>query len=144
MFVRVYNLNGERINKGHVVFTNDTILRLKRGEKFININVKNIGQIKTKRSVGNNVLVTSLIGGGVGAIIGMATSEEETKITTVPIIGTYEYTTGTSPGTGTLIGGGVGLAGEALIGLGSSMFKKSETFIIGGDINKWKVFKQFI
>ncbi|MCF7567657.1 hypothetical protein L3X37_04665 [Sabulilitoribacter arenilitoris] len=126
------------------MFTNDTILRLKKGEKFININVKNIGQIKTKRSIGNNVLSTSLIGGGVGVVIGLATSKEETKTGTAIIVGEYEYTTGTSPGTGALIGGGVGLAGGALIGLGSSIFKKSETFIINGDINKWKGFKQFL
>lgn len=144
IFVRVYNLNGERINKGHVVFTNDTILRLKKGEKFVNINIKNIGQIKTKRSVGNNVLTTSLIGGAAGAIIGLATSKEEIRTGSAIIIGEYEYTTGTSPATGALVGGGIGLAGGALIGLGGSLFKKSQTFSIDGDINKWKMYKQLL
>lgn len=144
MFVRVYNLEGKKISKGYIVFANDTNLRLKKGEKFININVRNIGQIKTKSSIGNNVLTTSLIGGGVGMIIGLATSKEETKTSTAPIVGTYEYTTGTSPSTGALVGGGIGLTGGALIGLGSSIFKKSKTFVIKGDLNRWKKYKELL
>lgn len=144
LFVRVYSLKGESINKGHIVFANDSVLRLRRGKKFINIKIKNIWQVKTKRSVGQSVVTTSLIGGVAGSVIGLATSKEETRSRTVPIIGQYEYTTGTSSGTGAVIGGGIGLAGGALIGLGGSLFKKSQTFIINGRLERWQLFKNWI
>lgn len=143
-FVRVYNLKGKKINKGRVVYINDSILGLKKGDKFVKVSINGIGQIKTKRSSGNSVLTASLIGGTAGALIGAATSQEQTKTGNNWLFGEYQYTTGTSPGTGAAIVGGVGLIGGALIGLGSSLFKKQETFVINGDINKWSIFKELI
>ena len=55
------------------------------------------------------------------------------------LIGEYTYTIGTSPGTGAVIGGGVGIAGGALIGLGTSLFKKSKTYLINSDHEKLKL-----
>ena len=142
-YVRVYNLEGQKINKGRVVYTNDSILGLKKGTKFIEVNIKNIGEIKTKGSVGKSVLTASLIGGKAGALIGAATSQEQTKTADGGwLFGEYQYTTGTSSGTGAAIGGGAGLLGGALIGLGSSLFKNSETFIINGDKEKWELIRK--
>ena len=144
MFVRVYNLKGQKIGKGKLYTVSDTLLTLKRNSKAINLNPNNIGYIKTKKSTGHNVLVGSIIGGATVAIIGAATSHEETKTANLGWLGSYEYTSGTSPGTGAAIGGGLGLMGGALTGLGVSAFKNSKKFIINGDESHWKTFMQLI
>lgn len=144
-FIRVYSESGKKIAKGKIVFVNDSALGLTNGHKLVKLAVSDIGHIKTKRSVGNSVLTTSLISGAAGAMIGLVTSNEETKTGDGGwLFGEYEYTTGVSPATGAAIGGGIGLAGGALIGLGSSLFKNSETYIINGDLEKWKFFKEVV
>ena len=60
VFIRVYNLEGKKISKGHITFTNDSILELRKNGKIEQVNVKEIGKIKTKRSGGHNVLVGAL------------------------------------------------------------------------------------
>lgn len=143
-FVRVYNLNGKKLNKGKVFSITDSTLILKKSNGTKSIDLKIIGMLKTKRSAGNNILIGSLIGGASGALIGAATSEEETKTKSNWLFGEYEYTSGTSPGEGAAIGGGLGIIGGALVGAGISIFKKSQTFEIDGDKEKLKQFKKII
>lgn len=142
VFVRVYNFEGKKIEKGHFHYATDSILELRTNDRLMSIAIEDISYIKTKRSAGHSVLVGSLTGVVLGSIIGAATaSGEETKETDTGFWD-YEYTTGTSPGTGATIGGGIGIAGVALAGLGFSVFKKSKTYLIEGDIEKWKIFKE--
>lgn len=145
MYVRVYNLESKKISKGKLFAVSDTILILKRNSKLINLEPMKIGYIKTKRSIGNNILVGSLLGGVSGAIIGAASSNQETKTGDGGwLFGKYEYTTGVSSGTGTVIGGSIGILGGAITGLGISAFKNSNTFLINGDEAKWKAFIQLM
>lgn len=144
VFLRVYNLEGKKMSKGNIVFINDSIIGLNKSGNQEKISYKDISSVKTKRSAGHNVLVGSLVGSALFAIIGGASSEEETKTRNVPIIGEYQYKTGTSPGTGAAIGGGAGLIGGAAIGGITSTFKNSESHIIDGDIQKWRIFKEMI
>ena len=116
MFLRIYNMEGKKINKGHFRFINDSILGIWRYKKLVQLHVRDIGKIKTKRSAGNNVLVGSLIGGTTLAIVGAATSEQKTETGYFPYLGTYEYTTGNSPGDGAAIGGFTGILGGSLVG----------------------------
>ena len=74
-FVRVYDRNGEKISKGRIVSVTDTSLITGPREKPVNIGVSKIGFIKTKRSVGNNVLWGAAIGTGFGAILGVASGD---------------------------------------------------------------------
>lgn len=143
-FIRVFNFEGKKIAKGRIEFVNDSILALDRRGKTEVVKIENIGIIKTKRSIGHNVLVGSMAGGATGTLIGIASSGEETKTKNLMLIGEYTYTTGTSPGTGAVIGGGLGIAGGALIGLGTSFFKKSKTYLINGDHEKLKLFMEII
>ena len=143
-FVRVYSIEGEKIAKGRITFINDSVLGLKNEDKLIESTIADIGYIKSKRSGGHNVLVSSLVGGALLVNIGGVTSEEKTKTRKVPIIGEYEYTTGSSPSTGAAVGVAIGLAGGAAIGGITSAFKNSETYIIDGDMRKWKLFKEMI
>lgn len=144
MFVRVYNLKGKKIGKGKLYIISDSLLTLKRNSKIINLKPNEIGFIRTKQSTGHDVLVGSIIGVTTFAIIGAATSHEETKTANLGWLGSYEYTTGTSPGTGAAIGGGLGLVGGALTGLGVSALKNSKKFIINGDKSNWNAFEQLI
>ena len=142
LFVRVYDLNGHKIEKGKVIFVNDTLLVLNKPKRVVKLNVSRIGKIKTKRSTGHNVLVGSAVGGVTLAIVGAVTSKEETKTGSSWIFGEYEYTTGTSSGEGALIGGAFGATAGALVGLGISAFNNSKSYKIDGDLSKWKLFME--
>ena len=143
-FVRVYDSNGQKITKGRLVYVSDTLLSIDKNDKIIKLNVNDIYKIKTKRSVGNNILVGSIIGGTTLTLIGALSAEEETK--EVPSIfgGTYETTVGETAGEGAAYGAAIGFPSGALVGLISSVFKNSKTFIINGDTENLKVFIDYI
>ncbi|WP_242133500.1 hypothetical protein [Aestuariivivens marinum] len=132
VFLRVYNLEGKKISKGKLIFVNDSTLTLNRNGKKFDINFNTIGKIKTKHSGGHNVLVGALAGGTLGAIIGISTADPDAWI--------YSY----SKSEGAYAGGLLGAAGGAAIGGVTAGFKESETYIINGDIVKWKIFKEQI
>lgn len=129
MFVRVFNLDGKKINKGHVAFVVDTLLVLKKNGNDVEINVKEIGTIKTKRSAGHNILVGSAIGTATGAILGVASADPDAWI--------FGYTAAE----GATGFGLAGALGGAAIGGISIAFKNSKTIIINGDLAKFKIFK---
>lgn len=131
LFVRVYNLEGVKMNKGKVLTVNDTILQLLKNKETVTIDVRTIGKIKTKRSGGNNVLTGALIGFTLGAIIGVASADPDAW---------FGYTA--SEGAT-----GIGLVGAVLgSGIGAAIItsKNSKSYIINGDISKWKVFEEMI
>ena len=80
LFVRIYNLDGDKMNKGKVLTVNDTIIQLLKNKETVNIDMRTIGLIKTKRSAGNNVLIGSLIGLTIGAIVGVASADPDALI----------------------------------------------------------------
>lgn len=130
-FVRVYDLNGKKISKGRISRITDSSLVVSRGEKTINIELRNIGFIKTKRSAGNNILWGAGIGASTGLIAGAIEGESEGYFgTTIPaeqniISAMLVMTTfGTAVGAITIL------------------FKKSKTFPIDGDTIKWKAFRE--
>jgi len=129
LFVRVYNLNGKKINKGKIIKISDTLLQLKTNKRIVNIAVNDIGSIKTKRSGGNNILIGSLIGATTGAIFGAATAEPDSWV--------FGYTSAE----GAVGFGVIGALGGAAIGGITVAFKESETFYIAGKFENWKVFK---
>ncbi len=126
-FVRVYDFNGEKISKGRISGITDTSLVVSRGEKPVSIELGKIGFIKTKRSVGNNILYGAAIGAGTGAILGLA-----------------------SGGENEFWGKGDGAAGFGLLlmpvgsGIGAitAIFKKPKTFTIEGKPSSLKSFQE--
>ncbi|WP_297798121.1 hypothetical protein [uncultured Eudoraea sp.] len=128
-FVRVYNLNGEKISKGRITEITDSSLVVRRGEKTISIELRKIGLIKTKRSEGNNVLIGAAIGTGTGAILGLASGGENEF-----------WGKGAGAGVFGLFFGAVG----AGIGGITIIFKKSNTYPIMGDPTIWQAFKKAI
>jgi hypothetical protein len=129
IFVRVYDLTGKKINKGHLLAATDTSLLLEGTTTPANIPVHNIGFIKTKRSGGNNVLTGSIIAVSTMAIVGAVTSD--------PNAGFLAYNAGEGAAGGALIG----LPFGAAIGGLTILLKNSKTYVINGDMKNWKVFQ---
>lgn len=128
MFVRVYDLSGNKIHKGKVVSATETSLQLKGVKEDIIIPVSGIGKIKTKRSAGNNILYGSIAGGLALGIIMASTADPDALF--------LDYSAGQGFFGGLLLGAA---PGGALGGI-TALFKKPLTFNINGDPDKWKVF----
>ncbi|MBT8276807.1 MAG: hypothetical protein KJO39_11725 [Bacteroidia bacterium] len=122
VFVRVFDMQGKKIEKGKIITISDTSLELFRKRESTTIDVRSIGFIKTKRSIGHNFLV----GAVAGTLLGIATvtidedyswSDDGRWVFLVPtVIGAIE--------------GGLW-----------SFFKNSKTIIIKGDLAKWQTLK---
>ena len=131
MFVRVYDLEGNKIGKGRIAFINDSVIGLKRSSKvYQSFFIRNIGLIKTKKSAGHNVFKGALIGTGLGVAIAIAESEENL----------WPY----SKGEAILALGSSGAFYGAAIGGLSALCKHSDTFIINGDFKRWESFKALV
>ena len=129
IFVRVYDLAGIKIHKGHVLSVTDTSLHLKESRRAVIIPVQNIGLIKTRRSAGHNVLLGSLIGLTVGAIVVAASSSSS---------GYWDYSAGEGAAGGAVAGLVIGAGVSAL----TIPLKGSTSFMIDGDMVKWKTFQK--
>jgi hypothetical protein len=129
VFIRVFNLEGNKIGAGFIITMSDNELQIKKGKTLKTIPVNSIGSIKTKRSAGNNVLIGAGFGLVIGASAGIASAEPDAFI--------LNYT----QGEGALIFGTMGGAIGAALGGLSSLFKKSTHFPINGSIEKWQEFK---
>ena len=128
IFIRVYNLQGQKIAKGKIMNASDSILQLTSKGKIVNVSFDKIGVIKTKRSIGNNILIGASIGASSLAILGASVGETGSYIS---------GGAGSNAAIGLIGGGFFG----SIIGGTTAVFKKSDTFIING--NKLK-FKEFI
>ena len=94
-FVRVYNLTGHKIYKGDVLMVTDSSLQLKVKSTPINIPVRDIGSIKTKRSAGNNILIGAITGASSMAIVGVVSADPDEFL---------GYTAGEGAAVGLLLG----------------------------------------
>ena len=126
----IYNLEGEKINKGKVKLISETSIELYLKGKTISVPLKKIEKIKTKRSGGNNVAKGALILGGSLALLGLLTGDDSP--------GWFSFSA-TEKGTIGLIGGGIIGAG---IGKIKTIFKKSKLYIIGRNEMKLENFKK--
>ena len=126
-FLRVYNLNGKKIAKGKLLSTDKFNLKLKRNKNLITITLDSIGSIKTKRSVGNNILIGSSIGAGAAIILISGSGTSPNNYDTLTGIGFLMLTVG-----------GAGIGGI------TSIDKNSRTFQINGDTIKWEAFRSLL
>ena len=132
LFVRVYDLKDKKINKGYVLAANDSVLRIKKDTAYIDIPVKTIGTIRTKRSIGNNILWGTLIGTVVVGSIGAASAEPDAMILAF------------TPAEGFIIGTLLGAPAGVIIGTLTAAFKNSKKFVIDGELEKWKAFQEHL
>ena len=124
IFIRVYDLKGHKIARGHVLSVTDTSLQLVK--EATRILVGNIGSIRTKHSAGNNMLVGSIIGTTTFAVLGAINGDTET---------TAE---------GAAYWGLAGLPIGALFGALTIPFKNSKHYLINGDPETWKVLRSIL
>ena len=132
IFVRVFDLQGKKINKGTIILISETLLQVSRNGEYVEIPVDSIGLIKTKRSAGNNVLIGAASGAIPMALLGAATADPDAWL--------FNYSAGEGAAAGAFIGGTAGAA----IGAITILFKNSTSFIINGDELKLKEFKEMI
>lgn len=123
IFVRVYDLQGKKIEKGKVFAVTDSLLHLSRKKEIVKIPVKTIGLIKTKHAAGYNVLLGTAIGA--------------TAMTAVFIGFDNPYL---PYQIGTFLGSTLGAA----IGAISLLFKDPITFEINGSKSKLNTFEETI
>ncbi|TWV93308.1 hypothetical protein [Chitinophaga pinensis] len=75
LFIRIFDQHDHLIAKGELIATTDTSVQLRKGKASIEIPVRDIGTIKTKRSFGHPILIGGIIGTLSGAITGAAGHE---------------------------------------------------------------------
>lgn len=127
-FLRVYNHGGKKIAKGSLVNITYENLLLKKGARNVEVNAKDVGFIRTKKTKGNTILMGTLIGTGAGAAVGATQGDPDNFI--FP----------TSSGEAAVLGGLAGALIGAPIGALVSLTKSSETITINGDPEAWKDF----
>ena len=76
-YIRVFDLNGKKFEKGHLVGLSDSSITLVKSGKEIRIPIDKVGLLKTKKAFGNAVLTGSIVGGGVGAVLGVIADGED-------------------------------------------------------------------
>jgi hypothetical protein len=134
-FVRIYNSSRKKIATGRLVdeHQNDSFLVIKKEKVVDTIPVQQIAYIKTKHSIGNNILIGAIIGAPVGAILGGAAAGTADEFGN-------DFTGETSTpdvGAGIAVGLLSGAATGAAVGAITGAFKNSKTITINGDIQQW-------
>lgn len=132
MYVRIYDLNGKKTNKGHLVATTDSTLIIEKDKNQVTIPVANIGNIKTKHSIGNNFLIGSSVGATFLVIVGILSANPD------------EFLVGYTASQGALAGLIFGAPMGAAIGGITALLKNSKTFIINGNPEKLKEFMKLM
>jgi hypothetical protein len=142
IFIRVYDLSGHKSAKGFLAGTTDTSVLILKDSVPVSIPVSNIGHIKTKRSIGHTILLSSIIGGVTFGIIGAASGEKDVNDGTLG--GSLHDAVNFSPGEGfeaglllgSIITGGVGAIIHAA--------GRHHTFTINGNLENFKHERQAI
>jgi hypothetical protein len=129
LFVRVYDMNGKKINKGTVIAISDSTIQLGNSNNIIQ--VKNIGFIKTKHSFGHNILISSAISGGIFATV-MAIGSTDKG-------GFLSWTLSEGIAAGLL----AGVIYGPVIGGITAIFKNTTTFPINGRESNWQEFNHY-
>ncbi|MCZ4318645.1 hypothetical protein O4H26_06560 [Aequorivita viscosa] len=129
-FVRIYNLDGKKINKGRIKTISKTSIELYLKEETIEIPLHKIGKIKTRRSGGNNIAKGAIIGGGSLALVGLLSGDDDKGII---------YFSASDKSMMGLIGGGF-IGG--MVGGITAIFKKADTYIIDANELNLERFKE--
>ncbi|MBV4360589.1 hypothetical protein [Pinibacter aurantiacus] len=138
LFVRVYDLSGKKIGKGHIIAITDSIIHLQTVTKRDSIEPRYIGSIRTRRAPGHNIGIGMLAGGISGAIFGAIdgqpddTQEGQVQMNFI------------SPAGEAVLGLAAGLAVGALVGTITYTIKGSKYIAIKGSSVKWKEFQLMV
>jgi hypothetical protein len=144
IFVRIRSIGSSTTIKGLYSGHTDSALIILSKQQIDTIYYLNIQQIKTRRSAGHNILLSSVAGAIAGTATGLITHKEppppDPNCQLCPIIDLVfgGYTTkGQDAVFGAIVGAAAGTAAGTIIGLA----KRKETLIVAGDFQKWKIIK---
>lgn len=129
-FVRVFDENGKKAHKGFLVATSDSSISLQSGKKISEISFNQISVLKLRRSIGNTILISSLLFGTAFAIVGAATAD--------PSAWVFAYSAGEGAAAGFLGGTAMG----ALAGSLFYAFKKRPVFRVNQQATEWMKVKE--
>ncbi|MDI3320634.1 hypothetical protein [Pinibacter soli] len=131
LFIRVYNFEGEKVDKGFILAITDTLVIIAGDKGNDTIRVKDIGAIRTKHSAAHNLG----IGAGIGTVgfvtYGIASADPDEFL-------------GYTAAEGALMGLIVGVPVGGALGALTLPFKDSKHFIIYGDAERWKAFNKMV
>lgn len=130
-FIRIFNTNGQKIQKGIVQQVTDSTITVKRIDDFYTVHFSEIGWIKTKRSFGHRLSVITGASASSLALIGLVTTKDSND-------GLIKL----SPEEMALILGSVGTAYGSLASIIAHLFTKKEKILINGKLDAWNIFKE--
>jgi hypothetical protein len=142
VFVRVYDMSGKKTAKGFLAGTTDSSILISRDTLPVSIPVTQIGYIKTKRSAGHTILISSLTGAVVCGIIGAASGEPPVNDNTFggTLHDALTFTPGEAFVVGFILGAGAGAGiGAVIYGVG-----KHYTFEINGKLENFQQQRELI
>ena len=142
IFIRVYDLSGYKSAKGFLAGTTDTSVLILKDSVPLSIHVSNISHIKTKRSIGHTILLSSIVGGVTFGIIGAASGEKDVNDGTLggSIHDAVSFSPAEAFAAGLILGSIVsGGAGAIIHATG-----RHHTFTINGSLENFKRERQAI
>lgn len=125
LFVRVYDLNGKKINNGKVIAATDSELLLLKNDQQTKVNVLDIGYIKTQHSAARNVFIGAAICGFIMGILSLSAGAGDTGFFGPPPIVYLGF------------GFAVGIPIGSLVGALTIPLRDSRRFTILGEHEKW-------
>ena len=132
-FLRIYDLQGKKINKGFFAGTTDsTLLIINKDAVIDTITLSQIGKIKTRHSLLSPILITSLTFGLLAGAAGSGVQHALNNSNSYPVI--RDIGGPVFPGLFA-----VGAAAGALVGALISALQHRLTFTINGDKDTWQI-----
>lgn len=136
-FIRIYDQQGQMIAKGDFTATTDTSIVLQAHKTQLEIPIRDIGTIKTKRTFGHAIAIGATIGVVSGALLGLATGQANEDV-----YGGFGYET--SAGNDVAAGALVGLVIGGAVGTIISVAQNRSTIIINGNTADWPLKRKIL
>jgi len=129
-FIRIYGRDGKKCCKGRLIDVRDSSLILLVNSDSLEVNASSIATIKMKRAFGSNTIKAGLIGGGIVAILGAVTADEDAAFV------------GWSVGGGLAAGFVTGAVSGALVGLVIDAATNRPEFLVNQSQENWNKIKE--
>ena len=137
LFIRIFDQQGHKIAKGDLTATTDTSIILQGHKTQIEIPLRDIGTIKTKRSVGHPIATGAIIGALSGALLGFISGQADDEI-----YGSWGYES--DPGKDAAVTAVAGIAIGGAVGAIIAVTQRRNTLVINGDANTWQQQRKFL
>ncbi|SHN38650.1 hypothetical protein [Chitinophaga sp. CF418] len=136
-FIRIYDQQGQMIAKGDFTATTDTSIVLQAHKTQLEIPLRNIGTIKTKRTFAHAIAIGATIGVVSGGLLGLASGQANEDV-----YGSLGYES--SPGDDVAAGALIGLATGAVVGTIISVAQNRSTIVINGNTTDWQLKRKIL